>query len=272
MKFSDHLSVPAAEFLNNSTEIADLAWLKLPTSTRNDGAIEMARLARIVHRSRCRYPETGMTPRFDHMSTRRIEPWIPTEQEECWSRLLYVVEQRRFAMLTGPAEIGKSWMLDGIREHATRNCHFVQYVDASGLCHAEFAQQLAAFCGDLGSSWATIEDWLWGATAGAIPSLWIIDHADHALDELSPSVRRLVRLIEQTRAPASVIVAGRSRQELSSLGDLADLWCELPSWSLESTAEHIEHCWQSTESHPPFTTAAVQGIYDCTQGVAGRVR
>ncbi len=189
--------------------------------------------------------------------------------------MLYVVEQqRRLAILTGGAEVGKSWLLQGVRDHATRAVgRSLQQVDASGLSQEEFSQQLAAACGDQETAWASVEDWLWGAAAGGIPSLWIIDHVDQALDDLCPAIRRLVRLMQHTRAPASVIVAGRRWNDLSSLGDLADLWCELPAWSLETTVEHLECQWQpASADQPRLTPAAMQGVYDCTLGVAGRVR
>lgn len=205
----------------------------------------------------------------------RADIWIPAEQEECWSRMLYVVEQqRRLALISGDGEVGKSWLLNALSSLAQRTAGRARrFVDASGLSQDEFSHELAAGCGEPGDSWSAIEDWLWGAAAGGIPAVWIIDHFDQAGDDLGPAVRRLVRLTERTRTASTMIIAGRSWSELSTLLDLADLSFELPAWSLETTMTFIERSVQpETHGRPALTPAAMQGVYDCTLGVAGRVR
>lgn len=205
----------------------------------------------------------------------RADIWIPAEQEECWSRMLYVVEQqRRLALISGDGEVGKSWLLNALSSLAQRTVgRALRFVDASGLSQDEFSHELAAGCGEPGDSWSAMEDWLWGAAAGGIPAVWIIDHFDQAGDDLGPAVRRLVRLIERTCAASTMIVAGRSWSELSMLGDLADLSCEVAAWSLATTTAYIECNLQpQTHDRPALTPAAMQAVYDCTLGVAGRVR
>ncbi len=205
----------------------------------------------------------------------RFDAWIPAEQEECWSRMLYIVEQqRRLALISGDGEVGKSWLLNVLINLAQRTAgRVLRLVDASGLSQDEFSQQLAAACGEPGDSWSAIEDWLWGAAAGGIHAVWIIDHFDQAGDDLGPAVRRLVRLTERTRAASTMIIAGRRWSELSTLSDLADLSCEVPAWSLETTMTFLERSVQpDTHGRPALTPAAMQGVYDCTLGVAGRVR
>ena len=176
--------------------------------------------------------------------------FLAAEHEECWSRLLYVVEQKcRLAVLFGGAEVGKSSLLRAVASHVVRRDRLQWFsLDVSGLTFEEFAIQLCDFS-DGGSSdrspWQALEDWLWGSAASGQRSLWTIDHVDQALDELSLAIRRLARLIEHTRAPASLVVCTRAWSDVSTLSDLVDLSCELPPWSLESTSAWLNRPLES---------------------------
>lgn len=202
---------------------------------------------------------------------------LAPEHEECWSRLLFVIEQqRRVGLVTGAAEVGKSSLLRAVTAEAASQIEARWHcLDASGLSATEFACQLAEACdagGGSGSEWQAVEDWLWGAAAAQFRSYWIIDHADQAQDDLAPALRRLIRLFEQTHAPATLLVSAREWGSLSTVRDLADLWCNLPAWDLETTRRFLQRHRPPSETHAWFSADSEQAVFDCTQGVAGRIR
>ncbi len=203
--------------------------------------------------------------------------YLAPEHEEGWSRLLYVIEQqRRLVLVTGAAEVGKSCLLSAASAEISRTADMRQLsIDASGLTSGEFARRLADCCDGADeetAAWRTLEDWLWGTAAAGVPSLWLVDHIDQALDDLTLTLRRFVRLIEQTRAAATLIVAARDWNTVAPLGELADLWCELPPWSQTATRVYLQGYRPARERTATFSAHATQAVYDCTQGIAGRVR
>ena len=200
--------------------------------------------------------------------------FLPAIQEESWSRLLYVVEQqRRLAVVTGPAEVGKTRLLQGVCEQARSRDKF--WIDATGLSESEVGLAFADACygsADTEAVWHSLEDWFWGAATQQTHSLWIVDHVEQGAEVLLTPIRRLIRLLDQTRARATVLVVAREWSQLAGLDDLADLSSEVPAWDLMATDEYIADHRPATDRGVQFTSAAVQGVYDCTHGVAGRVR
>lgn len=202
--------------------------------------------------------------------------FLAAEHQECWSRLLYVAEQgNRLGVLTGAAEVGKSTLLRGVAQQLKHRDHRQWLaVDATGFTLEEFTLAVHAVCegGEPDQPlWQGIEDWLWGIASTRRPVLWTIDHVDQSLDDLLPGIRRLIRVIEQTGAPASLLLAARDWESVSELTDLIDISGELPAWEFGSTDAYIMRYRAQRPGSATFTSDAIQGIFDCTHGVAGRI-
>lgn len=204
--------------------------------------------------------------------------YLPSEHEEAWSRLLYAVDhQRTLMLLTGAAGVGKSHLLRRLIESTSLTSgRSLLLLDACGLTEAELVSHLDEACGGFADEppWQAIGDRLYGLGATKLPAVWIIDHLDQASEDLTLAVRRLLRWIERTHSPVTLIVAGRTSQQLAPLADLAELWGDLPAWGSEATFEFLEQ-WaehQQTGQEPvSLSPEAGHAIYDCTQGVAGRI-
>jgi hypothetical protein len=198
-------------------------------------------------------------------------PFLPAEQEEAWSRLEYVVRQGwRCGLVVGPAETGKTTLLEAV----AKSCNTLQVcrLDVAGWTRDDFAEQAAAALGDsVNGPWATLEDWFLGAAVTEQRSLWLIDHLDQSAEDLVLSWRRLMKLAEATRSPATFLGAVRDFAEVADLCDQIDLTCELPAWSATTTAAYLDRL-QATHRASPFPAAVQQAYQDCTEGIPGRLR
>lgn len=196
-------------------------------------------------------------------------------QEECWSRLCYAVEENiRLVAMAGEAEVGKSTLLQLLaRQQRTRILPLWCSIDATGLTTAEFCWQLSqavAAPADM-SPWEGISDWLEGMAVTQGESVWIFDHLDDAADELTLSVRRLLRLMESKNATATVIAVARDARHLQSISDQVNLWCQLPAWDQSTTEKYLQQAETSADAQTTFSPEAIQAVQDCTGGIAGQI-
>lgn len=216
----------------------------------------------------------SQSPDFDADVAATAPFYLADVHEECWSRLLYVIEQGwPLATLTGPAQVGKSMLLAELaRQSPIPPGGYWLTVDASGRSSGELVDALVEATNAIPSGWTSLEDWLAGAAYSRIPSVWIIDHFDQGTEDLSLTVRRLLRLTRQTHNRSTIIVAAREADAIAALHDVSELSCELSPWDRSATQAYLEHQIAQRGLFAVFSPSAVQAVFDCTSGLAGRIR
>ncbi|MDZ4685497.1 MAG: ATP-binding protein [Planctomycetaceae bacterium] len=195
--------------------------------------------------------------------------FLTEEQLEALSRLLFVVEnQRDFAVVCGPAGVGKTRLLEELQRQSRAAGKFVIRIDAGGLDRRELPQALLAACqtwSDSHSAWQTLEDVIAGRGLSGNGGVWIVDHVERAAEDLTVPLHRLLQLLGRRDVRGTAIIATNRPGQLAPLIDRADWHIELHRWTAEDTAAAIERL-QGHGSLPRFSSAAIREIAEAAEG------
>jgi energy-coupling factor transporter ATP-binding protein EcfA2 len=210
-------------------------------------------------------------PAPPHPFSPRGEYVLTAVRLEALSRLQFVVEQRRnFAMLIGPTGVGKSRLLDELARQTRQDGRRVVWLDAAGLRQSDLPGAWLSACRlpPTGrSSWTDLEDLLygWGLSGGG--GLWIVDHLDQAEDNLTPAIGRLLQGLGRRDVGGTLVLATESPAPLALLGERAEWRIRMQPWSVEETAEAIEHLQSRLpEGDARFTPGAVAALHELSSG------
>ena len=146
-----------------------------------------------------------------------VESYVDTPvHDEAYSRMMFVVEQRRrIGLLSGAAGCGKSMVLRIMARDLARQQHRVIPMDATGLDSSEFVWELAArlqLCPAAYSRdhllWRSLEDELQGHDLGRRPIAVLLDNLS-PMHQCDSALHRLLSLQEQLRGWLTIIIAAR---------------------------------------------------------------
>jgi type II secretory pathway predicted ATPase ExeA len=175
--------------------------------------------------------------------------WFPGgDHDEALSRMLYLVERGHgCGVVWGDHSIGKSRLLREIRRQSRQPSTTVLSLDVTGLSRSELAVTLANQCGagfpaqtSSLMAWTALEDWLRGRAALHHHVVLLIDELDAAAESLESELLRLVRLLERTQTPGTMILAVQRPGWIEQLSTLADFVMELPAWDDDDSRSFIE--------------------------------
>jgi general secretion pathway protein A len=198
--------------------------------------------------------------------------------EEALARLHFLVEnRRRLGWLTGPAGSGKSLLLTVFAEQLQRRGAAVSQMNLLGQEPAEMLWQLAA---DLGANpplsapagvlWRTLEDRLMEHRWQQLDTVFLLDEADGASDQIALTLLRLMQFDESSESRLTIVLAGR-RERLTPLGkrlgELTELRIDLEPWEQPETENYLNHSLQQAgRSEPVFSESAMERLHALTAG------
>lgn len=196
--------------------------------------------------------------------------------EEALSRLLFVVEQnRRCGAVCGPEQCGKSRLLEEVRRQTLRPGRLVATLDVRGQTADDFAEALLQSTGCAPSRrnpWDRLADVLYGWRTIGTASVWLIDQFDDAADDLNAELLRLLRLLDQSHAAASVLVAARSIPVDARWRTALELSIALEPWTVADCREFIRQRLESADARRTvFTSDGLTAIATCAEGLPGHL-
>jgi type II secretory pathway predicted ATPase ExeA len=175
---------------------------------------------------------------------------LTEDRVEALSRLLFAAEHRRpFAVLSGPAGVGKTRLLGELQQQLERAARIVVRIDTGGLGRHELPEALATAshtASDTNRPWRVVEDLVTGQGLAGDGGVWIVDHVDHAADDLAPELERFAHLLARSDVRGTLILATSDLHRLGPLADRADWPIALGRWTLEDTAAAIELATRSS--------------------------
>ncbi|MBS0204393.1 MAG: AAA family ATPase [Planctomycetes bacterium] len=198
--------------------------------------------------------------------------------EEALARLLFLVEeQRRCGLLTGPAGIGKSCLLQVVKSHAQRLGRLCIHLDATGINPTDFAWQFAdqlhADCepdSSLVKCWSQIQRQLANSAIVGQSVVVLVDNLDQCQPGASGALRRLMNLADAI-GPMTVLMTARN-QAANELPDDIELSVELTAWTAAETSHFINESMRRCGARVPvFSGDAVTAVYDATRGNPSQV-
>lgn len=197
--------------------------------------------------------------------------------DEALARLLFVIEQRRqCGLMFGPAGSGKSLLLAEMGRIVRRSAREFALIDLHGRNEHETLWEL---CGELGLNpkfndgsfalWRRVQDHFVATTAGLLPAVVVLDHADQGQEETDTLVARLAHVAQQGRGLTLILaVRATSLADLpAALRDTTDLRIEL-GWLDESqTVEFVHTVFQYDDDGVPFfDDAAIRQMHALSHG------
>jgi general secretion pathway protein A len=196
------------------------------------------------------------------------------EHEESLARLLFLIEQRRkLGILSGPAGMGKSFVMRVIHEQLDRSQRQPVFVNLNGLDSDELVWEIAsqlALTPDNTQSpaamWQEIKDSLAGAHFAHLQTVFLFDHVDLCEQSTASFLRRLYQLNFGGNTWTTILLATHSEsisETVRSFQDLADLSVKLSPLDEIETGNYVQAllqkagCEQSLFSHS--SVAALHG-------------
>ena len=205
-------------------------------------------------------------------------------QVEALARLSFLVEdQQRLGVLVGPSGIGKSILLDAFARRQRLCGHQIVHQNLLGMQHDEF---ILAVADDLGESavagdtlsllWRRIEDRLIVNQYQQLPTVFLLDDADEAENDVLTAIVRLAQWKSASEARITIVIAcneDRVRLLGSRLIDLCELRIDLGTWESPDTAAFVrEVCIRAGRSEPVFDDSGLARLHEISKGVPRRIR
>jgi general secretion pathway protein A len=199
--------------------------------------------------------------------------------EECLSRLLYVVEQRRICgTLFGPAGVGKTLVLRMLASESRRISPEVALIDLGGHSATEFLWDLLAAWRlapspneTAGSLWRRVNDHVRTTAGGRASPVIICDHADRAPPDCLDAIVRLQQLASHGDGLTSLIVASRNdknSRQATILADISELKIELAPLDRAESRRCVETLLaRAGATRPIFDSDALDELFHETLGV-----
>ncbi len=206
-------------------------------------------------------------------------------QQEGLARLQFLCdEQRRGAIVTGVAGVGKTTLLDAFIRRASTENREIALVTCPAFGARELFYELAQSLGlptDPNASeadlWRQLRQCVTGNRVQGTNTVFVIDQAELLLDRSDGlhALNALFQLDHHPSANFSIILAARPdavarcRRELVELVDLAVI---LEPFSPAETEQYVEHCirWGGVRRNL-FEPEALARIHELTEGVPRRI-
>ena len=202
--------------------------------------------------------------------------------EEALARLHFLVDQRRrLGLLTGPAGIGKSLLLEVFAQEIREAGGQVARTSLIGADAHELLWTLAAQFG-LNPALAATPFTLWRRLADRLiegryertQMLVLLDDADEADSAVCELVLRLVQLDPHPDSRLTFVLVGggqgRSRLEPRIL-EQAELAIRLEPWTLDETRGYVEFALrEAARQQPIFNPVAVERLHQLRAGFRWR--
>jgi general secretion pathway protein A len=216
----------------------------------------------------------GLDPHYFYTS--------PTH-EEALARLHFLVEnRRRLGWLIGSAGSGKSFLLTVFTEQLRRRGAAVSQMNLLGREPVEMLWQMAA---DLGANpppsiapvvlWRMLEDRLSEHRWQQLDTVFLLDEADSASDQVAIALLRLMQFDESAESRLTIVLAGRQERLTpisKRLGELTELRIDLEPWEQPDTENFLHHSLrQAGRSKPVFSESAMARLQALTAGNPRRV-
>ena len=207
-----------------------------------------------------------------------------TAQEEALSRIQFLVQnRRRLGLLLAPFGCGKSMLLDvAARQLRQQNRHVV-LTTLMGMENDEFLWKLAAGLGanpridaNLRQLWRQIDDLILADRYQRIATVLLFDDVDEAETSVLTSLARLAEYDANDDSRLTLLLScdiGRSDLLGRRLQELCDLRIEMDPWDPEETRDFVRFSLAGGGCNEDlFSTAAIQRLYELTQGIPRRVQ
>lgn len=199
--------------------------------------------------------------------------------DEALARLHFLVDQRRrLGLLTGPAGIGKSLLLEVFAQEIREAGGQVARTSLIGADAHELLWTLAAQFG-LNPALAATPFTLWRRLADRLiegryertQMLVLLDDADEADSAVCELVLRLVQLDPHPDSRLTFVLVGggqgRSRLEPRIL-EQAELAIRLEPWTLDETRGYVEFALrEAARQKPIFSPVAVERLHQLSRGI-----
>ena len=216
-----------------------------------------------------------------------VERLFPTPRwQECHARLMAVLEERGFMVLTGESGVGKSTALRAVLQTLNPSQYVSIYCPAAAewtprLFYRAVAHQLAVplatFADD---TERTVRQTLWqlATQQGRLPIL-TIDEAHFLSPHVLQELRVLLNFQMDSTAPLALILTGHTElrrklllRPLDAIRQRVTLAYQLPPLTPAETAGYIDHHLRGVGvERPVFTEAALKAAHDWSQGVPRRI-
>lgn len=207
---------------------------------------------------------------------------LTMQHEEALARLSFVVEQnRRVAVMTGPAGCGKSLLLNLFAGQLERTQRRAVVIDLAGIGPAQLHEELTAGLRLGGrtpaggwSCWRAIVDSLDGCSRSGIQTVLLFDNLDRAETGCRQIVEQLSSLNPDSPLPVVVVAVVRhsTRQTAAWLDAMIDLVVELHPLNESETASFvIELLARAGRRSEVFTSEALRVLHEVSGGIPGRI-
>ncbi|MDA8193663.1 MAG: AAA family ATPase [Thermaerobacter sp.] len=216
-----------------------------------------------------------------------VERLFPTPSwHECRARVLSVLDEHGFMVLTGESGAGKSTALRAVLQtlHPSQFVH-VYLAAAQGWTPRLFYRALAPAIDVPVAPWADdterqVRQTLWNLATqqGRLPVV-TIDEAHFSSPHVLQELRLLLNFAMDTVAPLALILAGHTElrrklrlRPLDAVRQRVTLAYQLPALTAAETAADTTHHWrQDGVERPVFTDAALNAAHDWSPGIPRRI-
>lgn len=207
------------------------------------------------------------------------------EQQEAFSRLKYVAENKQFAILTAEPGTGKSTTLRKLAGSLNNKRHRVIYISDSNLTprnfYTEALQQLGHeprfYRGDLRRQLQQAVTCM-SDSQGAYPVI-ITDEAHLFKREMYEELRFLLNFGMDSFTPMSLILSGQPELKrllkypvYEAVAQRVNLRCSIGLFNRKQSGKYIYH--HTVKAGAPsaiFTDSAIDAIHESSQGVARKI-
>jgi general secretion pathway protein A len=213
------------------------------------------------------------------------ELFLTESHKEMLARMQYAAERRQFALCTGEVGAGKSTMARLLSSKLNATKYVVLYIADSDLTPRNFYYEVLHQLGHTprfyrGDAKRQLNRVLLDLYENQHKTPVIIIDEGHLLGrEMLEEIRFLTNFRMDSFSPMSLILLGQpelrrilSTQIYEAIVQRLNLRFHLPGMSLEDTRGYIEHHLRvAGATSALFTDAAVEVIYDYTQGIARKI-
>lgn len=205
--------------------------------------------------------------------------------EECLTRLLYTVNERKGAvLLTGMHGSGKSLLLDVFESELRTNGYQVARIGNANLPPEQFLEELLYQLGVSSKGKSKVEllrdvrEVLRSAHTEDREIVVIVDEVQFVTDSATfLEMHQLLNITFEGRCPLTLVLAGEPDaqfrlDEMASLSDRLAMRARLEVLNHEDTAHYLQHRLTVAGCQRPlFTAGAIEVMYRATHGVPRRL-
>lgn len=217
-------------------------------------------------------------------SIKTSDLFVTANVQQAYNRLDYIIQNKKFAVLTGDSGVGKTTVIRKLAEKIDVNRHFVLYISDSSLTPRNFYTETLCKLGITprfyrGDAKRQLQKAFLNMAAENKNPVVIVDES-HLLDKsMLEEVRFLLNMQMDSYSPLSLIIVGQSElkeqlklQVNSAIVQRIDLKCHITPFDNIETMNYINHQVKiSGVEHEIFTKSAIKIIHDYTGGIARKI-